>query len=85
MLLIPLFGFVGIGAALTICTFALPYDQLGLLALFLLLGFALGAFVGDGISKTMVRRSRIRRRINTKCYRCNACKKRFRHDMPINN
>ncbi len=85
MLLIPLFGFVGIGAALTICTFALPYDKLGLLALFLLLGFALGAFVGDGISKTMVRRSRIRRRINTRCYRCNACKKRFRHETPINN
>lgn len=85
MLLIPLFGFVGMGAALTICTFALPYEQLGLLGVFLILGFALGAFVGDGISKTMVRRSRIRRRINTKCYRCNACKKRFRHETPINN
>ena len=79
MLLIPLLAGLGLLIAFIICAFAMP-NHLEWLPLMLLLGLAAGGIWGDAISKTMVRRNRLRRRIASTCYRCNNCKKLFRFD-----
>ena len=55
--------------------FLIAFDDLALP--FFLIGGILGAIGGDCISKTIVKRRRIRKKLPDKCYRCNECKKVF--------
>ncbi len=79
MLLIPLLGIVCSLAVLLIFALFMPYDAFHLMTLFMLVGFVGGCVWGDYISKTMVKRNRIRHRLSCKSYRCNSCKKVFLH------
>lgn len=77
MLLIPVFAIIGLFLVLILSTFIIPYDKFGLIFLFTLAGAAGGGFLGDCISKTIVRRNRIRRHLPDTCYRCKNCSKIF--------
>ncbi len=48
-----------------------------------LIAAVLGAILGNELSKIIVRRSRLRKRILSTCYRCNRCRKVFLHDAPL--
>lgn len=85
MLLIPVLALVCCFVMFILCSFALPYEAFSLLPLFLLIGLAGGGIWGDLLSKKLVKRKRIRNRINSTSYRCNSCGKVFRHEEPINN
>ena len=65
-----------------LCAFWLPNEVFGLLPVFLLIGLAVGALLGNLLSQKMVRRALIRRRLVSRCYRCNSCGKVFRIDEP---
>ena len=82
LLFIPLMGFVCWIVAFIICAF-LPYSTFNWWGLFMVLAIVGGCIWGNIISKTIVRRSRIRHRIHATCYRCNTCRKVFRHDEPL--
>ena len=79
MLLIPLLGVICSLVVFIIFALFMPYDAFSFLTLFLLAGFVGGCVWGDYISKTIVKRSRIRQRLSCKCYRCNSCNKVFLH------
>ena len=80
MLLIPLLAVVCGFTAAVISVMVLPYKAFSLFWLFLLAGLIGGAILGDFISKTTVKRNRIRRHLRSACYRCNSCAKVFRYD-----
>ena len=82
LLFIPLFGFAGLMLLFILCAFWLPNEVFGLLPVFLLIGLAVGALLGNLLSQKMVRRALIRRRLVSRCYRCNSCGKVFRIDEP---
>ena len=85
MLLIPLFALLGSFLCLIIAAFIPVSDTYALLSTSSLIGAIVGAFVGDHISKTIVRRSRLRNRIHAVCYRCNTCSKVFVYSEPLEN
>ncbi len=85
MLLIPGFAVVFFFLALIICTFALPYDSFNYLGWVLFGAVVLGGFLGDLLSRNIVRRSRLRKRLQSTCYRCNRCRKVFLHELPLDN
>ena len=85
MLLVPLFAFLGGFLGLFIGAFIRTSNITALMSPFLLVGLLGGGFAGDCISKTMVRRSRLRSRIHAKCYRCNTCRKIFLHKDSAEN
>ncbi len=85
MLLVPTFSILVVFIVCIICALILPNDAYGVFALLLLIGLIGGGVWGNHISKNIVKRNRLRQRISSKCYRCNTCKKLFRHDEPINN
>lgn len=82
LLFVPLMGFVCWVIVFIICAF-LPYSTFKWWGLFMVLAIVGGCVWGNIISKTMVRRSRIRHRIHATCYRCNTCRKAFRYDEPF--
>lgn len=85
MLLIPLFAIIGDFIGILIGSFVPVDNWFALTSLFMIIGLLAGGFLGDYISKTIVRRSRIRNRINASCYRCKRCSKIFRYDEPLEN
>ncbi len=85
MLLIPVLGIVCCLAVFFISTCFMPYDAFALIPVLALLGLVGGCVWGDYISKTIVKRNRIRRRIRCSCYRCNSCSKVFRYDETAEN
>lgn len=85
MLLIPVLAIVCCFVIFILCSFLLPYESFSILPLLLLIGLVGGGIWGDFLSKKVVKRSRIRNRINSTSYRCNSCGKVFRHEEPINN
>lgn len=84
MLLIPLFGVLAAIAAFCIAAFACPGSVL-LLMLLPLLAFIAGGIAGNSLSNKIVRRSRIRKRIRSTCYRCNQCDKVFLFNQAADN
>lgn len=80
LLYIPLLGIACCFVATVLCAMFLPYE---LLAIFLLVGLIGGCIWGNAISRKVVRRSRIRNRIRSTCYRCKTCDKVFRYDEPL--
>ena len=83
MLLIPAFAFVLSIVTLLIFSLALPYDTFSYFGWALLASIVIGGFLGDLLSRTIVRRARLRKRLSSTCYRCNRCRKVFRHDAPL--
>lgn len=84
MLLIPGFAIAAWLFSLTVCALVLPYDSFNHVWWIMLVALVLGSFLGDHFSRTIVRRSRLRKRLDCTCYRCNRCRKVFRHDIPLN-
>ena len=80
MLLSVVLAIVGSFLFLSISSFVVPYDLFELTFLFFFVGGIIGAVVGDCISKTIVKRNRIRKHLPNKCYRCDECKKVFLSD-----
>lgn len=85
MLLIPILAFLGGWTGLLIGGFISFGFDYSLMTMLMLIGAVGGAFAGDCISKTIVRRNRIRSRIRATCYRCNTCKKVFLYREAIEN
>ena len=77
MLLIPILAAVVGFVFLIISSFVIPYEMFGLVLSVVLIGAVCGALWGDHISKTIVRRRRIRHHLPGCCYRCNSCSKIF--------
>lgn len=82
MLYIPILavviGFIG----LFIASSMLDYDLVG----WFWAGFTvIGGVLGECISRTTVRRKRLRRRIRATCYRCETCSKIFLHEEELHN
>lgn len=77
MLLIPILSIIGAFVFLIVSSFVVPYEMFGLMLLLFVVGAIVGAVLGDHISKTIVRRNRIRRHLPNSCYRCNSCSKVF--------
>jgi hypothetical protein len=71
---------VGSFLAMIVSSFVVPFDMFELTSLIILLGGILGAIIGDCMSKTIVKRNRIRKHLPNKCYRCDECKKVFLSD-----
>ena len=85
MLLIPVLAVACCLTVLLVCSLCLPYEAFGLLPLLLLAGLVGGGIWGDCVSKTIVRRGRLRRQIRSACYRCNRCGKVFLHNEALEN
>lgn len=83
MLLIPAFAFVLCIVTLLIFSLALPADSFNYFGWALLVSIIVGGFLGDLLSRTIVRRARLRKRLSCTCYRCSRCRKVFRHDTPL--
>ena len=83
MLLIPAFAFALSMITTIIFSLALPYDAFRYYGWGLLVSILVGGFLGDLLSRTIVRRQRLRKRLSSTCYRCNRCRKLFRHDIPL--
>lgn len=77
MLLIPIMAVVGLFVFLFLSATIVPYENFGLVFLFTAVGAVVGGVVGDLISKTIVKRNRIRRHLPNTCYRCKRCSKVF--------
>ena len=77
MLLIPVLGIITALFFLMISAFVIPYFMFTLVELFCFAGFICGAVVGDIISRTIVRRRRVRRHLPSVAYRCKSCSKVF--------
>lgn len=84
MLLIPGLALLFWLIALIVCALALPYNSFHYVTWIWLGALLLGGFVGNLLSKTIVRRSRLRKRLDCTCYRCNRCRNTFRHEIPLN-
>ena len=84
MLLIPAFAFALCLVTLIVFSLALPADAFKFFGWALLASAAIGGFLGDLLSRSIVRRKRLRQRINSTCYRCNRCRHIFRHDTTLN-
>ena len=84
LLLIPAFAFAFTWLALILCTLLLPTNALDAVVWVWLASIVIGGFVGNLVSKKIVRRSRLRKRIDCTCYRCNRCRNTFRHEAPLN-
>lgn len=85
LLLIPVFALIGCVVALLIAAFIPFSDTFLLLSLASLAGAVVGGIWGNRVSKTAVRRSRLRNRQDSKSYRCNRCGKRFLHTTPLDD
>lgn len=77
MLLIPILSIIFAFAFLIVASFVAPYEMFGLIPLFFAVGAVGGAVLGDCVSKTIVKRRRIRRHLPNSCYRCKSCSKVF--------
>ena len=77
LLLIPVLAVVGLFLFFTLSAFIIPFEQGGLLVLVMLLGAVIGGIGGNHLSKSIVKRRRIRRHLPNACYRCKACSKVF--------
>ena len=85
MLLIPLLAVICGYVALFIGSMIPVGDGFSLMSWFLFAGCIGGAFLGDYMSKTIVRRNRIRSRNRCTCYRCNECSKVFLYTEKVEN
>ncbi len=85
VLLIPILAVVLAFTALFICVCIIPTASFGIMTIAAVIGLAGGAFAGNTISKTIVRRHRLRKGVHAVCYRCNRCSKVFLHTEPLNN
>lgn len=85
LLLIPAFAAALCVVGLLVCSLALPYDAFSYLGWILLGCLIGGGILGDLLSRIIVRRKRLRNRLHVVCYRCNRCRKVFRHDSPLEN
>ena len=83
-LLVPAFAFVLGLITLLVFSLALPMDAFRFFGWAMLASLAIGGFLGDLLSRSIVRRKRLRQRIDSNCYRCNRCRHIFRHDIPLN-
>ena len=80
LLLIPVLG-IAIGfIGLFIASAFLDYKMVGW---FWTIFTVLGCVLGEMVSRTMVRRKRLRRRIRATCCRCNVCSKVFLHEEEL--
>lgn len=79
LLYIPVLGIVCSLVVLVLSAVLLPYELIGIFSFAGLVG---GCVWGSWISKKAVRRSRVRQRIRSTCYRCKSCDKVFRYDEP---
>lgn len=77
MLLIPVLSVVGLFVFVFLGVLIVPSDNFGLAFLFMLAGIVAGGVWGNVISKTIVKRRRIRRHLPNTCYRCKSCSKVF--------
>ncbi len=77
MLLIPALAIVGYFTFLFLSAFIIPFDYFELVFMFIALGAIIGGFIGNIISKNIVKNRRIRRHLPNTCYRCKSCKKVF--------
>lgn len=80
LLLIPLLA-VAVGFAG--CFFAAMFLDYSLIFVFWLVFTVGGGLLGDHVSRTMVRRKRLRNRIRASCYRCKTCSKVFLHQEEL--
>lgn len=85
MLLIPALALTLCFVGLIVCSFALPYDSINYLGWILLGWLLIGGILGNLLSRTIVRRSRLRHRLHAVCYRCNRCRKVFLHVTDLEN
>lgn len=85
LLLIPLFAVLGMFIALMIGAFIPTGGWFELLTVFSLVGLIGGGILGSHVSKTAVRRSRLRNRQDSKSYRCSRCGKLFLHTVPLDD
>ena len=83
MLLIPAFALVLCIITTIGFSLALPYDSFNYFGWALLGSILIGGFLGDLLSRTIVRRKRLRKRIHGVCYRCNRCRKIFLSETPL--
>ena len=77
MLWIPIFAIIGAFVLFLVWFFFLPYEMFELSFILMGIGIVGGAIWGNHVSKTLVRRKRIRRHLPNTCYRCNSCSKVF--------
>ena len=77
MLLIPALAIVGYFIFLLLSAFIIPFDYFELVFMFITLGAIIGGFIGNIISKNIVKNRRIRRHLPNTCYRCKSCNKVF--------
>lgn len=77
MLFIPILAVILASVFFIISSFLVPYEMFGLMSVFILAGAVIGGLWGDYISKTIVRRRRIRRHLPNCCYSCKSCGKVF--------
>lgn len=85
MLLIPLLAVAGSMVGVMIGTFVPGGNWFELTSIFVLVGLVGGSVLGDHMSKTVVRRNRLRNNIRATCFRCKRCSKIFRYDEPLEN
>ncbi len=85
LLLIPVFAALGSLLMMLIGAFIPTGGWFELLTIFSLAGLIGGGILGSHVSKTAVRRSRLRNRQDSKSYRCNRCGKRFLHTLPLDD
>ena len=83
LLLIPVFALIGGFVAFTLAAFIPSSDLFELLSGAFVIGAIAGCFWGNHISKTIVRRSRLRNRQDAKAYRCSRCSKLFLHTATL--
>lgn len=84
-LLIPVLGLGVCWITTIIFSLCMPYEAFSVFPVFFIASIIGGGIWGDSLSKKIVRRNRIRRRIQSSCYRCNSCGKVFRHDEATEN
>lgn len=77
MLWIPIFAIIGAFVLFLVWFFFLPYEMFELSFILMGIGIVGGAIWGNHVSKSLVRRKRIRRHLPNTCYRCNSCSKVF--------
>lgn len=77
MLLIPALALVGLFVFLILSALIIPYEKFGLVFLLVLVGAFIGGILGDILSKSIVKRNRIRHHLPNTCYRCKHCDKVF--------
>lgn len=85
MLWIPVLGIVCCFVLLFLCSAFLPGQLFNIGASLSFLGIFGGGLWGNYISINTVKRSRLRKRVQSTCYRCSRCGKVFLRNAPIDN